>query len=63
MKERNSLNDGQPARTYCTAQVALLPVTWKPGWEGSLDTWVCMTEALQHAPETITALFNGYTSI
>ena len=40
---------------------------WHPGWEGSLGEngyiYIRMAESLRCSPETITALFIGYTPI
>ena len=39
-----------------TAHGTLQNVMGQPGWEGSLDTCICMAESLCHPPETITTL-------
>ena len=41
----------------------LLSVMWQPGWEGRLNTSICVAESLHFSPETITTSLTGYTPI
>ena len=43
----------KPTRTYCIAQWTLLSIMWQPGWEGRMDTDLCMAEALCFPLETL----------
>ena len=39
---------------------------WQPdgrGFEGRMDTWICMAESLHCSPETITVMLTGWTLI
>ena len=42
---------------------SLLNVLWQPGWEGRIDTCICMAESLCCSPDTTTTLLIGYTPI
>ena len=51
--------NGQPTRTYFTAQGTLLSVMWQPGWRRvweRMDMCVCMAEFLHCSPETISSV-------
>ena len=55
-KESDTLN-----QLSMHAQGTLLNIMQQPGWDGRMDTRICVAESLCCPPETITTLFIGYT--
>ena len=47
----------KPTRTYCIAQRTPLNIMWQPGWEGRMDTYLCI-ESLCCPLEILTTLIS-----